>query len=166
MNPRDFAALFERDLTGFSALLDRFDNEADIWRTSPAAPNSPGTLALHVTGNLRHFVGAVLGGSAYVRHRDEEFTARNVPRDELKAGLSAAVRESGEALRGMTAADLETGYPLELPVGRIRTGLFLLHLCTHLSYHLGQADGHRRWVAEDGVSLNSVPIPSEPEESS
>ena len=165
MNPRDYAALFERDLTGFGAVLDRFDDEADIWCTSPAAPNPPGTLALHVTGNLRYFVGAMLGGSGYVRHRDEEFTARNVPREELKAGLAAAVQESGEALRGLTAADLDAEYPLELPVGRIRTGLFLLHLCTHLSYHLGQADGHRRWVAEDGLSLNPVPIPSEPEES-
>ena len=29
---------------------------------APGIANSGGTLALHLTGNLQHFIGAVLGG--------------------------------------------------------------------------------------------------------
>ena len=35
-----------------------------IWALPPGLPNSGSTLALHVAGNLRHYVGAVLGGDA------------------------------------------------------------------------------------------------------
>ena len=31
---------------------------------APGLANSGGTLALHLTGNLQHFIGAVLGGGA------------------------------------------------------------------------------------------------------
>lgn len=45
--------------------------------------NSPGTLTLHLCGNLNHNFGAVLGGNGYVRNRDKEFTDRNINKAEL-----------------------------------------------------------------------------------
>ena len=53
-----------------SASSSLFPDDETVWRTLPGVPNSAGNLALHVAGNLQHFVGAVLGGSAYVRDED------------------------------------------------------------------------------------------------
>src|SRR5690348_9115454 len=56
-------------------------SEQEFW-TKPLDPgNSVGHLVLHLTGNLKHFVGAQLGGSGYVRdrEREREFTETRVP---------------------------------------------------------------------------------------
>ncbi len=55
----------QRELAGFERELHLFPDDETLWRTLPGVPNSAGNLALHVAGNLQHFVGAVLGGSAY-----------------------------------------------------------------------------------------------------
>ena len=47
-------------------------------------------------------------------------------------------------LSGLSENDLNTDFP-ELPGGlRVPSGLFLLHLSTHLAFHLGQAGYLRR----------------------
>jgi hypothetical protein len=47
----------------------------------------------------------------------------------------------------LTAADLEKEFPLEKHGQVITTGYMLLHLLTHLNYHLGQINYHRRLIA-------------------
>ena len=64
---QSIAALLQRELQGFERELQLFPDDETVWRTMPGVPNSAGNLVLHVAGNLQHFVGAVLGGSAYVR---------------------------------------------------------------------------------------------------
>lgn len=139
-----------RDLRGAVAQLDAYPDEAQIWALPPGVNNSAGTLALHLAGNLRHFIGAQLGGSGYVRQRDAEFSLRDVPRSELVEGLNAAGREVGSALLGVTDASLDEIYPMKFGEIELTSGLFLTHLATHLTYHLGQIDMHRRIVT--GVS--------------
>jgi len=39
---------------------------------------------------------------------------------------------------------------------RLPTGLFLLHLATHLSFHIGQAGYLRRVLTGDTASTNAV----------
>src|SRR6185436_17089049 len=48
-------------------------DETKIWKRPVPGQSSPANLVLHLSGNLRHFFGHVLGGSSYVRHRDREF---------------------------------------------------------------------------------------------
>ena len=90
------AALLTRELDSFERELQLFPDDASVWRTLPGVTNSAGTLALHVSGNLLYFVGAVLGSSGYIRDRPREFSARDVPR----ASLIADIRAPGKSWRG------------------------------------------------------------------
>jgi len=47
-------------------------------------------------------------------------------------------------LNQLTVADLEKMYPIIIFKDEMPTGLFLTHLATHLTYHLGQVNYHRR----------------------
>jgi hypothetical protein len=91
----DLSRVLVRDLRTLAAELDAYPDDASVWACPPGIPNSAGTLVLHLAGNLRHFVGARLGGTGYVRDRDAEFAARGLPRAELRALVDAAAVEVG-----------------------------------------------------------------------
>lgn len=148
-----------RDLDGFLAELDGYPDDASVWQLPTGVANSTGTLALHVAGNLRHFIGAGLGGTGYVRDREAEFATRDVPRTALAEGLRAAQRDVDQALAGLAGADLAMLPPVrfgqdhEMPVP-----LALVHLATHLAYHLGQADVHRRIVTGERRPVGALGV--------
>jgi hypothetical protein len=73
----ELAALFARDLQRLRQELDAFPDDAAVWATAPGVTNSAGTLALHLEGNLREYVGRQLGGRAYLRERRAEFSMRS-----------------------------------------------------------------------------------------
>lgn len=148
-----------RDLAGFALELDAYPDDASVWTLPVGVRNSTGTLTLHGCGNLRHFIGAVLGKSGYVRDRDAEFALRGLPRVELEMLIAVTRDEIARALDQLDSDLLSRDYPL--PVGKVTlsTGQFLVHLATHLTYHLGQADMHRRVVTgqENGVGTVALP---------
>jgi uncharacterized damage-inducible protein DinB len=47
-------------------------------------------------------------------------------------------------LSSLTEDQLKSEYPQTVFDGKVLTEYFLLHLATHLSYHLGQVNYHRR----------------------
>ena len=143
-------ALFTRELNTLRAELEAYPDEADLWKTPPGISNSGGNLALHLTGNLQHFIGAVLGKSGYVRNRDAEFGSRDVPRAELLKQVDQAIAAVSGTLRQLDAAKLEQRFPDPIAKMRLATGDFLVHLANHFSYHLGQLDYHRRAVTGGG----------------
>ena len=77
------AAILDRELRTLRRELEAYPDERQLWQEVPGLPNSAGTLALHLTGNLQHYIGACWGGTGYVRNRDAEFGQRDVPRSEL-----------------------------------------------------------------------------------
>jgi DinB family protein len=155
---QSIAALLGRELEGFQRELDLFPDDDTLWRTLPGVPNSAGNLALHVAGNLQHFVGAVLGGSAYVRNRDGEFSRRTGTRGELVEELQKAAVAVRTVVPNLTDAVLEHDFPeAVIPNRRIQTLRFLLHLCAHASFHLGQAGYLRRGLT--GQSKSAAPVP-------
>ena len=147
-----------RDLETLRRELLAYPDERDIWASPPGVRNSAGTLALHLAGNLHHYVGTVLGGAGYVRDREREFGARDRPRDEVLARVAAAAAAVDATLVALDDARLDETFPAEFPHGRVNTGRFLLHLSTHFAYHLGQIDYHRRMVTgnSDGVDAQSL----------
>ena len=150
------AALLARDLRAVRREIEAYPDDGAPWRTLPGLPNAAGTLALHVAGNLRHFVGARLGGTGYVRDRDREFAARDVPRAEIVAALDAALDEVARALAALDDATLARSYPDEVGGRVVGTGELLTHLATHLAYHLGQIDYHRRAVTGDARGVDAI----------
>jgi hypothetical protein len=156
----DLAMMVERflrrELRSLRLELEAYPDERLIWALPPGAPNSAGTLALHLAGNLRHYIGALLGGSGYVRNREEEFAARDVPRAELLANLAEADDAIQSTLPRLTEAELSLPYPEPIREQHLETRDLLIHLATHLAYHLGQVSYHRRLVTGDARGVGAL----------
>lgn len=151
--------LLGRELRAMQREVEAYPDDPTLWKPVPGLPNSGGRLALHTAGNLRHFVGAVLGESGYVRDRDAEFSRTDLPRSELVAELGRAATEVDAALAGLAGDAATEPYPESALGGRrVSTGAMLAHLLSHAAYHLGQLDSHRRTVLQDpsGVSALSL----------
>ena len=148
-----------RDLATLRREVEAYGRESDLWTCPAGITNSAGTLALHLAGNLRHFIGAQLGGTGYVRDRDAEFNDRNVPRAVLISHIEDAARAVDQTLRMLPEARLAEPYPLEVGGTRPETGLFLQHLATHFAYHLGQVDYHRRLVTGGTATVGAQSVP-------
>ena len=136
--------LYERDLAKLRTEIESYSNEADLWRTSEGISNSAGNLCQHLTGNLQHFFGAVLGGTGYARNRDAEFASKGTTKADLLADIDAAEKSVKETLEKLSDEDFAKTYPIEVFGQPMTTGSFLTHLATHLNYHLGQINYHRR----------------------
>ncbi len=151
--------LLARELKAMRREVEAYPDDDAPWILLPGWTNSGGTLALHVAGNLQHYIGAVLGESGYVRDRDSEFTRRGIPRTELTAELDRAADAVGRTLDGLDPATLDHAYPL--PVAghsSVTTGGMLTHLLTHTAYHLGQIDYHRRAVTGEAGGVSAVAL--------
>ena len=107
---------------------------------------------------LIFFIGALLGKTGYVRNRDLEFHETSGTRAEIVAQLDAAIAAARTTLAGLTEADLAAEFPLEVGGVRMRNGLFLMHLCSHAAFHLGQIDYARRLIAGDARTADTVPL--------
>jgi hypothetical protein len=151
-------ALLLRELRAVRREIEAYPDDIKPWTAVPGMPNSGGNLALHVCGNLRHFVGAGIGRSGYIRKRDLEFTSKGLSRAEIVAIIDAASVEVTQGLDALTEETLGAPYPE--PVGNrvLDVRLFLMHLGVHLGYHLGQIDYHRRAVAGDTASTGNVSL--------
>ncbi len=139
--------LYARDIGRLKAELEQYADEADLWKTSGEISNSAGNLTLHLTGNLKHFFGAVLGGSGFVRDRDGEFSSEGISRADMLADMDATAAVLRSTLEKLTDEDFAKIYPIEVFGHPMTTGFFLTHLTTHFNYHLGQINYHRRLLA-------------------
>jgi uncharacterized protein DUF664 len=150
------AAILDRDLRTLRRELEAYPDERQIWQEVPGLPNTAGTLALHLAGNLQHYVGARWAGTGYVRNRDAEFARRGVSRSELVAEVERARAVVAAALPRVPAEALGQDYPELIAESHIRTDEYLVHLCAHFTYHLGQLDAHRRIVTGASAGVGAV----------
>ncbi|MCB0525266.1 MAG: DUF1572 family protein [Saprospiraceae bacterium] len=137
---------FERDLLKVKEELGMYKQESDIWLIPTGINNSGGNLVLHLVGNLKHFIGATLGSSGYERQRDLEFSSKDVPRQQMLEMLDETISVVTTSLERLSNADMEKNFPLEKHGSTVSNTHMLLHLLTHLNYHLGQLNYHRRLV--------------------
>ena len=145
-----------RELGAVRRSVEAYPDDASVWRVPAGLPNSGGTLVLHIAGNLQHFLGTVLGASGYQRNREAEFARRDVPRAELVAEVDGAIAAVERALGA--ALDVRRAYPEPVGGRTLRTGDFLLHLTSHLAFHLGQLDYHRRVVTGDARNVGAIAL--------
>ena len=139
--------LIERDLGKLKAEIELYSNQSDIWNTEGEITNSAGNLTLQLIGNLKHFIGTVLGNSGYIRNRDKEFSDTNVPREDLLSGIDETASVVKATLANLTEDDLGRFYPIEVFGEPLTTEFFLVHLAGHLNWHLGQINYHRRLLS-------------------
>lgn len=141
-------SLLLRDLASLQKEIAAYPDDNSLWATLPGTGNSGGNLALHVAGNLRHFVSALIGKSGYIRERDLEFSTKNLSREQVGEILEACIREVDLALTGCDESILTTEFPVEIKGTDRQTGAILMHLLAHLNYHLGQINYHRRILGQ------------------
>jgi uncharacterized damage-inducible protein DinB len=99
--------------------------------------NSIGHLVLHLTGNLNHYIGAIIAGSGYVRDRPREFTEpAPPPPEQALAGFRDAVAQVVRTVRSMNDGGWQTAVHEQQPIAT-RFGLVLV-CAAHMNNHIGQ----------------------------
>lgn len=136
--------LFSRDLHKVADEIQAYRNEENLWHTDGQISNAAGNLALHICGNLQHFIGAMLGNSGYVRERNREFNDQHIAKDKLLEKIWHTEEVITNTLRDLTDEQLNADFPVGVAGRKWTTDALLLHLLAHLNYHLGQINYHRR----------------------
>jgi hypothetical protein len=154
----DYVRALVRELEGFKREIAQFPDDDSAWRTAPGITNSAANLALHVSGNLQYFIGTILGGSSYVRNREAEFGRRSGSRIEINRELDAAIDVVRSVLPALPDATLAAEFPEKVMGMTFQTNAFLVHLCAHAGFHLGQAGYLRRMVTGDATSSGPIPL--------
>lgn len=154
--PSAVAAILDRDLRALRREVEAYPDERALWRAVSGMPNVAGTLVLHLTGNLQHYLGARLGGTPYVRDRAAEFARRDVARVELLREIEAARGAVKAGMSRLSESQLGAEYPEPVGGSRVATGEYLIHLATHFAYHLGQVDYHRRAVTGNEAGIGAM----------
>lgn len=128
--------LEERFLPRIIECLGQLSDE-DIWWRPNEASNSIGNLMLHMCGNMRQWIISGLGGTADIRERDKEFSARGpIPRSELREELQQTVRQACGVLARLKPADLVRSYRIQhYDVAGYEAGAQVIE---HMAYHTGQ----------------------------
>ena len=139
-------SLFNRDLNKLKTEIEAYQNETEIWAIDKNISNSAGNLCLHLMGNINTYIGAQLGKTGYIRDRPLEFSLKDIPKAELIHKIEQTIIVVNTVFDSLTEADLEAIYPEIVFEKEMTTGYFLVHLSTHLAYHLGQINYHRRLV--------------------
>lgn len=139
--------LFERDIHKLYREVEAYANEEALWQVDQEIKNSAGNLALHLIGNLNHYIGAQLGHTGYIRDREFEFGGKNVSKEKLLRNIEATQKMVDQVLSELSPEQLAANYPIEVFNKKMTTEFFLIHLHGHLNYHLGQINYHRRLLA-------------------
>ncbi|MDN3695514.1 DinB family protein [Chryseobacterium tructae] len=137
-------SLFNRDLYKLKTEIESYQKEENLWKIDKSIANSAGNLCLHLVGNINHFIGAQLGNTGYIRHREQEFSLKDIPKAELIEKIEATITMIDMVLPQLPEEDLKKEYPLVVFENPMTTDYFLIHLVAHLDYHLGQINYHRR----------------------
>ena len=136
--------LFNRDLDRLKAEIQLYQNEKKIWYIEKGIANSAGNLCIHLIGNLNTYIGAQLGQTNYIRHRELEFSQKDIPKAELLSKIEETARIVDRTLSNLTDEELKKEHPALVFDKKTSIEYLLVHLTTHLTYHLGQINYHRR----------------------
>jgi len=138
--------LFDRDLDRLKNELSSYKKESNLWEVKKNIANSAGNLCLHIIGNLNHFIGAVLGDSGFKRDREVEFSMKSVPVSNLLMEIDDVKTTIYNTLQGLSEDELLENFPINVFGYEMTKLFFLMHLHSHLTYHLGQINYHRRLI--------------------
>ncbi|MEJ5961811.1 DUF1572 family protein [Pedobacter immunditicola] len=141
--------IFNRDLNKLKTEIELYSAEERMWCIDKNISNSAGNLCLHLIGNLNTYIGAEIGKTNYVRQRELEFSLKNIPKAELIKKIEETIYVVENSLHKLTVEELNAEYPILVLSEKTTTAYFLVHLATHLAYHLGQINYHRRLLDGD-----------------
>jgi uncharacterized damage-inducible protein DinB len=137
-------SLLEEYWVKIKSSVDLIEDEQLWWRPNEES-NSIGNLLLHLSGNVRQWIIAGIGGAEYARDRQREFSERgSIGKAELLDLLKSTLAEVDAVLAGIErdVADSLSDAPLQRvcePQGFNQTVLdAVAHVVGHFGYHTGQ----------------------------
>ena len=140
---------YQKYLESLKKEISLYQNESDLWKLTGDLKNTPGNLALHLCGNLKHNIGSVLGKNGYVRDRDLEFSSKGISKAEILEDIESTTNIIIPILDSLTDDDLIEPFP-EASHGEDQAIYdALVRLALHLGYHVGQINYHRRILFAD-----------------
>jgi len=137
-------SLFNRDLLRLKSEINLYKDESKIWIVENNIANSAGNLCLHLIGNLNTYIGAEFGKTNYVRNRELEFSLKNISKKELIDQIDSTILVVEMSLNTITEEQLKNEHQILVFDKKTTLEYLLVHLTTHLTYHLGQINYHRR----------------------
>jgi uncharacterized damage-inducible protein DinB len=147
MDTEEYAELFDRSLEQLHENI-RSTPDDKLWNIPNGISNSAGVLAKHLIGNLNHYIGYGLGNTGYNRTRAFEFRKSGVLKEELLSQVIDLRQMIRSVLNQLAEDDLNRKYPVEIPYD-YTIEQFLMHLHSHLNYHMGQLNYLRRILSEE-----------------
>ncbi len=138
--------IFTRDLNRLRNEIELYKKEETLWQVEGRIANSAGNLCLHLVGNLNTYIGKQIGKTEYIRNRDLEFSLKNISQKELLNKIDDVIQIVNTSLDKLDESTLGSEYPILVFEKMTSTEYLLVHLATHLSYHLGQINYHRRLI--------------------
>lgn len=153
----ELAELYRRDLTRLTQELALFPGDAYLWKTLPGVKNAAGNITLHLEGNLRTYIGHHLGGIAYQRDREYEFSATGMPASGLIARIDSLKPVIPNIVENLPDAKLDELFPEPMWGAPRINRLFLMHLYGHLNMHLGQI-GYLRRILTGGEAAQHLQL--------
>lgn len=141
--------LFDRDIKKLREEIEKYPSDDALWVRLPGTINTGGNLCQHLIGNLRTYIGLTIGHVPFIRNRDAEFAERLFTQTQLLAELERLHVIVTKSVQDLSEEQLKAEFPRSVldMFPNQSTQLVLTHLLTHLSYHLGQINYHRRWVS-------------------
>ena len=111
--------------------------EEQVWARGSDNENAVGNLVLHLTGNIRQWIGFGVGRWDNVRDRDSEFRARGSMRlEDLQTRLRVGVDEALSIITQLTPDRLaETTNVQGYDVTVLQA---VYHVVEHFAHHAGQ----------------------------
>ena len=141
---KELIPLYDRDLKALRREIESYPDDASVWKMTPGINNPGGNVFLHLMGNLSTFFGAVYANTGYVRNRPLEFSATGISRAKLVAMLDEIHPIVLQVLRDFPSEKLGEIYPIKIFEEEKTVSYIFIHLETHIAYHLGQINYHRR----------------------
>jgi uncharacterized damage-inducible protein DinB len=124
--------------------VDLLDDEQVWWRPNEES-NSIGNLLLHLSGNVRQWIIAGIGGAEYARDRPQEFAERGrIGKTDLLESLKLTLAQVDVVMARIESeiVDSQSDAPLQrvcVPQGFRQTVLDAIsHVIGHFGYHTGQ----------------------------
>ena len=110
----DLRKLFIRDLGKLEKEINAYRHESSLWLLDKEILNSAGNLCKHLTGNLKHFIGHILGKTGYIRDREAEFSTPHLSKAALSLEIASTKEAINLAFDKLDDAKIQLKYPIEV----------------------------------------------------
>jgi hypothetical protein len=124
--------------------------EDQFWRNPYSYGNSVGHLVLHLSGNLRYYIGARIAATGYLRNRDLEFTEPGRPaKADVLRGFDETIALVIQTIERQSETDWNLPYAAVGEPEAENRFTALLRCVVHFYHHVGQINYLSRELAKD-----------------